>query len=61
MRLKFWRWAHRRAESMWHWIYYNKLASSNEKALELAGKVYRNVRYIAREEAELTGEYSWLK
>ena len=25
LRYKFWSWAHRKAESLWHWIYYRKL------------------------------------
>lgn len=25
MRLKFWRWAHRKAEQLWHWIYYHRI------------------------------------
>lgn len=25
MRLKFWRWAHKQAEALWHWIYYNRI------------------------------------
>jgi hypothetical protein len=33
MRLKFWRWAHRRAEALWHWIYRNKLGPEENKLL----------------------------
>jgi hypothetical protein len=25
LRFRFWTWAHRRAEDLWHWIYYRKL------------------------------------
>lgn len=25
MRVKFWRWAHDRAEALWHWIYYHRV------------------------------------
>lgn len=25
MRLKFWRWAHKSAERLWHWIYYHRI------------------------------------
>jgi hypothetical protein len=30
MRLKFWRWAHVKAEQLWHWIYYNRLPEGIE-------------------------------
>lgn len=32
MRLKFWEWAHKRAEALWHWIYYNKLPEGKAEA-----------------------------
>lgn len=25
LRYRFWSWAHRRAEDLWHWIYYKRL------------------------------------
>jgi len=31
MRLRFWRWAHRRAEELWHWIYYYRLPEGINK------------------------------
>lgn len=30
MSLKFWRWAHHRAEALWHWIYYNRLPEGRD-------------------------------
>jgi len=39
MRLRFWRWAHRRAEALWHWIYYNKLPQGKaERARAIVGQ-----------------------
>jgi len=43
MRLKFWYWAHKRAEALWHWIYYNKIPNGIEevrKATERRNQVY---------------------
>ena len=43
LRLKFWYWAHRQAEALWHWIYYNKLPDGREvmrKAVESRNGVY---------------------
>lgn len=43
MRLKFWRWAHRRAEALWHWIYYHKLPNGiaeMERAIQSKNIVY---------------------
>jgi hypothetical protein len=31
LRLRFWRWAHDRAEALWHWIYYKKLGPLTPK------------------------------
>jgi hypothetical protein len=43
MGIRFWRWAHRTAESLWHWIYYNRLPEGREemrKAAERSNQVY---------------------
>lgn len=31
IKLKFWYWAHDRAEALWHWIYYNRIPEGIEE------------------------------
>jgi hypothetical protein len=53
MRLRFWRWAHDRAERLWHWIYYNRLPEGiaqrqQAKIRQDAGFQY-SVIYVAKD------------
>lgn len=52
MRLRFWRWAHRRAEVLWHWIYYNRLPEGRLEVMgvhksSFVGRFY--VEYLAKD------------
>jgi hypothetical protein len=49
-RFRFWRWAHDRAEALWHWIYYKKLEPLTPKPA-----IAQNVLYCV-EHREATEE-----
>lgn len=36
LRLKFWHWAHKSTERLWHWIYYNRLPEGIEQTRKVA-------------------------
>jgi hypothetical protein len=53
MRLRFWRWAHDRAEKLWHWIYYNRLpegiAAAKQSKLNSQGSFQYTVAYVSKD------------
>jgi hypothetical protein len=56
MRLRFWRWAHVRAEKLWHWIYYNRLpegiAQVQRSKNKASGSFQYSVSYVTKAEAD---------
>jgi hypothetical protein len=56
MRLRFWRWAHDRAEKLWHWIHYNRLPegiAQRQRNLALDNRVMQySVSYVTKAEAD---------
>lgn len=46
MKLKFWIWAHRATEGLWHWIYYNRIPEGIEQVRVAREAQERSYQYL---------------